>query len=167
MDIRKAELQDFDFFYKIKSEDDNIFWCGHDAKPDRNNLKVFWSKYVPYNVSREIYIIREMDSSVGYIYIDFIDSDEIEVSIGVSSEYSGRGIGTKALKLITTNLQEDYKSIFAYIREDNIRSEKIFTKANFIKTDAEKRILHTKKTDVMILNKWVYKNERQNTANIQ
>ena len=36
--IRNASMDDFEFFYKLKCEDTNIFWTGHDKKPDRECL---------------------------------------------------------------------------------------------------------------------------------
>ena len=33
--IRKARREDFEFFYTIKCEEDNLYWCGYREKPVR------------------------------------------------------------------------------------------------------------------------------------
>lgn len=52
--VRKAIMQDFEYFYKIKSEEDNLFWCGYDKKPIRESLFKFWEKHVSEDSNRTI-----------------------------------------------------------------------------------------------------------------
>ena len=40
IEIIEANLDFFDFFYDIKSEEDNIYWSGHEEKPKYNALKI-------------------------------------------------------------------------------------------------------------------------------
>lgn len=40
--IELATIDDFDFFYEIKSEENNIFWTGHKEKPNKDNLLIFF-----------------------------------------------------------------------------------------------------------------------------
>ena len=44
--IRKARREDFEFFYTIKCEEDNLYWCGYREKPVRDDLHAFWKRYV-------------------------------------------------------------------------------------------------------------------------
>lgn len=41
--IRLATKDDFEFYYKLKSEDYNVFWGGHEAKPEYAKLKQFFA----------------------------------------------------------------------------------------------------------------------------
>ena len=97
--IRKARREDFEFFYTIKCEEDNLYWCGYREKPVRDDLHAFWKRYVStdkesavedtdnmrgaflHNERREIYIVQEEDRSVGYLYIDYSANAEAELSI--------------------------------------------------------------------------------------
>ena len=36
--IRKAAEQDFDFFYSMKCDGDNIYWTGYSSPPSRDDL---------------------------------------------------------------------------------------------------------------------------------
>lgn len=55
-------MDDFEFFYKLKCEDTNIFWTGHDKKPDRECLLSFFKESIerPMIVTQEKYILLKM-----------------------------------------------------------------------------------------------------------
>ena len=44
--LRLATLDDFEFFYDLKCEESNIYWTGHNEKPNKENLYAFFSKAV-------------------------------------------------------------------------------------------------------------------------
>lgn len=73
--------------------------------------------------NRNIYVI-EWGQTV--VYID--NNEEIEISVGVSCYYTGHGIATKAVKEIVGDilLTEENKSVIAYVREDNTKSQSVF-----------------------------------------
>lgn len=50
MRLRKAEKSDFDFFYKIKSEETNIFWTGWDKKPEYVSLLNWYNKVIDESI---------------------------------------------------------------------------------------------------------------------
>lgn len=151
--IRKARRGDFDFFYAVKCEEDNLYWCGYREKPVRENLLAFWNKYVPddsgdepaksdetiadrpYGERREIYIVQEENHPVGYLYIDYSANKKAELSIGISSMESGNGYGTKAVKEAVEYLQAMKLSAVVYIREDNDKSQALFGRAGLIRTE--------------------------------
>lgn len=148
--IRKAVREDFEFFFAIKSEEDNLFWCGYKDKPVRENLLAFWNRYVLDDMelesyseegSREIYIVQEEDYPVGYLYIDYISDKEAELSIGISITKSGKGYGTKAIREAVALLNAAELSAIAYIREDNDKSKKLFTKAGLHRTNEYREMI--------------------------
>ena len=58
--IRLAEEKDFDFFYRLKSVESNIFGTGHGRAPEREGLKSFFNDAVARQSqadARKIYII--------------------------------------------------------------------------------------------------------------
>lgn len=148
--IRKAVREDFEFFFAIKSEEDNLYWCGYKDKPVRENLLAFWNRYVPDGVEREshpeggsrkIYIVQEEEHPVGYMYIDYISDKETELSIGISITKSGKGYGTKAIREAVTFLNAAELSAIAYIREDNDKSKKLFSKAGLHQTNEYREMI--------------------------
>ena len=148
--IRKAVREDFDFFFSIKSEEDNLYWCGYRDKPRRENLQAFWDRYIPNDrehktypegTVREIYIIQEEDHPIGYLYLDYISDKEAELSIGISHAESGNGYGTKAVKEAVALLNEAKLSAIAYIREDNDKSKRLFSKAGLHQTNEYKEMM--------------------------
>lgn len=142
--IRKAVHEDFEFFFAVKSEEDNLYWCGYRDKPVRENMLAFWNRYVSDEREREsyldgglreIYLVQEEDHPVGYLYIDYKSEKEAELSIGISSSESGKGYGTKAVKEAVGILGAEKLSAIAYVREDNDKSQKLFSKAGLHRTD--------------------------------
>lgn len=118
--VRKAIMQDFESFYKIKSEEDNLFWCGYDKKPIRENLFKFLGKY------------------------------------------TGHGIATKAISEVVKELINiENKDIIAYIREDNIKSQHVFSKVGFKRTDVYQSMLLPTLEHEIKLYKWIYFGEER------
>lgn len=136
--IREANDSDFNFFYSIKSEINDIRWTGHQNKPDYNQLLTWFIENLRNSKIRKIYIITKEDRPVGYIYVDKIHSGLFGLSIGVSESASGQHIGRQAIREIVSLVSKSNKNagFEAWIREDNIASIKAFTHAGFKPTDA-------------------------------
>lgn len=131
LSIRLAEKEDFEFFYKLKSEDFNIFWTGGESKPDRENLKEFFFDAVDNadkSGTRKIYIIEnKLGEKVGHLYI-IPDGDNFELACAVLHEFGGCGYGKKAIKLgLEEGKRLGFKRMVSCIREDNIASMKAYT----------------------------------------
>ena len=58
MMLKKATMMDFEDFFLMKSEEDNMFWCGYNRKPIKETLLAFWNKHILGNTFRTIYIIE-------------------------------------------------------------------------------------------------------------
>lgn len=157
--IRKAVREDFDFFFSIKSEEDNLYWCGYREKPIRANLLAFWNKYVPDGTEREIYIVQEKNYPVGYLYIDYSTDTEAELSIGISITQSGKGYGTRAVKEALTLLHAAKLSAIAYIREDNNKSQALFEKAGLARTNKYREMMLPGKEDHKLVKLYQWKSE--------
>lgn len=155
MRLIKAEIEDFDFFYDIKCEEENLFWCGYVTKPDRERLYAFWKRNITENPLRDIYIANANGESAGYVYVDYNSEEEIELSLGVSSKMSGKGYGTIIIRNLVEEYKDKYKYITAYIREDNIRSQKVFGNAGFVCLQ-EKKMIMDEKENKLVLDKWQY-----------
>jgi RimJ/RimL family protein N-acetyltransferase len=139
--IHKVEEADFDFFYLIKCDEDNIDWAGHSLRPLRDNLYRFFIAQIQHqdiHKDRTIYIVEEdpAGEKVGYLYLDPVGTDAAEVSIGILKSFSGQGYGREAVrKLCDLARDSGFQYISAMVREDNLRSQRMFQHAGFQKTD--------------------------------
>ncbi|MGL5615035.1 MAG: GNAT family N-acetyltransferase [Sarcina sp.] len=142
--LDKFEIKDFESFYEIKSEEDNIFWTNHLEKPKKIEL-LNWCKGQIENKER-IFLIQKLKSSneiIGYGYIDINEEDTAELSYAVSVKYSGQGFGTELIALLIEYIKEnlkDKKEIFAWILENNYKSQAIAKKNNLKKEEKKKEL---------------------------
>ena len=101
-----ATIDDFDFFYQVKANADNLLWTGYLAVPIRQNLYSWFMGQIvqqEFPMSRKIFVISEVNendivSKTGYIYLDPIDNQIAKISIAVLESFSGRKIGRTALE---------------------------------------------------------------------
>lgn len=138
IDIREAELQDFEDFYRIKSEKSHIYWSGFKTRPNREVLLSWYKNNIIENNKKKIYFIANNinDNIIGYLYVESLDNNEYEITIGVSEKYSGFGYASEALINGFNKYKLKENAIFiAWIRDDNIASVKAFEKAGFVRTN--------------------------------
>ena len=141
IEIRKAADADFDFFYSVKCDEDNMYWSGHSLRPKYDILYAFFTSQTRHQDvfnQRTIFIVEEKQSgkSAGYLYLDPIGNDAAEISVAIVQSFSGRGFGRQAVcALCKFAWDYGFKNMSAMIREDNLRSQKMFTHAGFQRTD--------------------------------
>jgi len=154
--LKKATIDDFDCFYNIKCEQNNIYWSGHSEKPDFDKLKNwFYNKLNSKN--REILIIKYNNICCGYIYVDLIEDNKIEISYGVKEKFSRKGIATSSIQKVIAYLDKyENKEIFCYVADQNIPSIKVVTKNNFKKTDDCKLVTFNQIDEQVNMRKYIY-----------
>ena len=138
--LNLANKDDFDFFYRMQKESENMYWSGFALPPKIDDLLIWFCSIIEKQSileNRKIYIIKiNYDSQLkkcGYMYLDYVNSNECVVSIAISDKLTNCGIGTKAIDafcLIAS--QMGFKKVKAEIREDNSRSQKVFSKNSFV-----------------------------------
>lgn len=139
--IYLATKDDTSFFYEIKSNDDNMYWSGHLVEPNYDRIKKIFVEHIQnqFNkLSRKVYIISDNIDKIkyGYLYLDPINYDTASVSIAVLDKFSGNGIGRIAMKrLMEVAFINGYRILVAEIREDNIRSQRLFEAIGFHQTE--------------------------------
>lgn len=156
--IRKAEESDFVFFYSIKCEEENIYWAGHTLPPTHEKLFSFFSTYIQNQdvlSRRTIFIVEELSDGqrVGYLYLDPIESGSAEISIGIMQAFAGRGFGRKAVcELCDLAYGLGFNNIFAMVREDNLRSQRMFHNAGFEQNDSFRhQFIENQKKEIKML----------------
>lgn len=134
---RLATLTDFEDFYRIKCDKENIAWGGFTKAPERES---FYDWYVQQLASdrRWIYLVYEENDCCAFFYIDKIGNETYEAtSSGVLSNYTGKGIGTYALAMQVSEIKQHNNSrgVFSWISDKNIASYKRYEKLGFVRTD--------------------------------
>jgi len=155
--LQIATYDFFDTFFGIKSEKQNIYWSGHEQKPDYASLKQWYSKQLK-NPHRKIFKIVYKDEDVGYLYLDILESNIIELSYAVSEKYVGLGIASRAVLDARNYANVEYKgyTIKAYVSNINIPSQKVMYKNSFIKS--KKNYMQTLKQDnkEVVMEEYIY-----------
>lgn len=136
--LSMARADDFEFYYRLKSEPSSVYWSGFSGQPDKASLRGFWNKNIEIqNNERQILILFKNDDPLGYVQANFYNNS-IELSMGILEEYRGKGFGS----LIIGKALEHFKDtscFFSFVREDNFASKNCFLKNGFIKRDGSKK----------------------------
>lgn len=164
--LHKCALHDFENFYFLKCDEENIYWTGHKSKPEKQNLKEWFIEQLQRK-DRIIFLARNNlnDEVLGYLYLDTCGKEEdiVEIGYGVHSKFKGKGIGTKiinfALKYTKNNLKL-VNEVNAWILESNIASIKVVLKNGYLETDSTKDIFIASLDKEEIMRKYSYKIER-------
>lgn len=134
IECKKADFCDYDDFYRIKSDPENVKWSGFPTAPDYNRMKE-WFQQQLVNNKRNIYLCYWNGSVCGFFYLDYLSLESgataQEIGYGVLSEFSGKGIGTAILEKVTQIC--DTSLIVAWVSEKNRASERCFEKNGFEK----------------------------------
>ena len=131
----RGDINDFEFYYRLKCEESNIEWSGFIGKPDREKL-FSWYKNNVLDKKYEFFIIKNNNMYVGALYFKFNSTESCEfLGIGVSEKEQGKGIAVFALKRFIEYIIKNYPSckiITTLIREDNLKSQQAFKRAGFL-----------------------------------
>lgn len=130
--FRRATLseEDFEAFYRIKCDPNNVVWSGFSTAPNHDKFKIWYEKQIIENI-REIWFAVMEDVVVGFYYIIPCDEDCITGGYGVLSEYCGRGIGTRLMYERDQRCLQEGKVSVAWIAEENIASTKCMLKQGY------------------------------------
>ncbi len=83
---KTAALEDYDDFYKIKCDPENVKWSGFATAPDYNKMKIWYEKQLN-STTRAIYLCYLNGNICGFFYLDKISECEIEAAAsGVLSD---------------------------------------------------------------------------------
>lgn len=147
MTAKLATPQDFEDFFFLKCDEENIKWSGHKSAPDRERIHEWYLK----NISRDdryffLFFEPELfDHAIGYLYMDVVgdNNDTIDTGHGVHSNCGGKGYGTKIIQFALQYAKENLdfiKSFQGWIANDNIGSIKNVLKNGYYKTDETKLV---------------------------
>ena len=133
-----ASLENYDDFFKIKTEDNSVYWSGFDSAPNYDSFKEYYIKELARD-DRTIVFLYINNEVAGYIAIDLIlGNPEIEIGYGALKAFSGQGLGRKLIEYSIKYSKEkilESDHMIAWIAEDNIASIKSVLGNGFSKTE--------------------------------
>lgn len=129
MSIRLATRDDYDGYYKIKCDSQNIIWGGFEKAPDYCKFRdVFLNRLdSPY---RREYVCVDDQTIVGYLAA-VLEENHVEISYGVLAEASGKGVATALIKYVLSEFPN--KEVVAWVSEHNKGSERCLVKNGFVR----------------------------------
>lgn len=146
MHVRKAEPQDARDLFDWRNDLETRKASGVLEELD-------WEKHVEWfsrslsNPARQIYIAEDMafrPFKLGMTRFDFDGVYAAEVSINLNPEARGAGL---SFEILCSSIEaykasrDDVNDLFARIREENHRSEKLFAKAGFVHIGREQEFM--------------------------
>ncbi|MFA5528470.1 MAG: GNAT family protein [Peptostreptococcales bacterium] len=143
--LNNAELEDFDYIFKLKSAQNNTYWSGYKSPPSRNILESWFVEKILKRKAQLgglfIAYLKTINSGnsirVGLVNIYSRESNQLACEFGyeVDSRFVGNRIGSRMIPLIIDKAFElGYEDVYCWVREDNIISKKIVLKNNFQQT---------------------------------
>lgn len=95
--LRPASIEDYDAFYAIKADANNIKWGGFDNAPQKDTFELWYKKQLAPDSKRKIFVLQVDGKIVGFSSLNYANPNEPELSYGVLSEETGKGYGTEIL----------------------------------------------------------------------
>lgn len=162
----KVMMSDFEDFYILKCDEENIRWTGYDKGPDKDMLRQWFYKQLKRK-DRIMFLIRlvENGEAVGYLYLDIVgeNANIIETGHGVLSKFKGHGLGTKIITYAvnyTKGKLNFIDEIDGWIAVNNIGSIKNVLKNGYSKTNETKKVVFKGFNKELEMQKFVYKIQR-------
>jgi len=134
---KQATLSNYDDFYIIKCDPENVKWSGFASAPDYERMKEWFCKQLD-SEKRTIYIAYWNGVACGFFYLDKETEEEFEAaSSGVLKEFTGRGIGSAIIRYATE--VSNAFVLCAWVSDKNRASERYFEKNGFDKLAAKEQ----------------------------
>lgn len=137
MTLRKANLEDALFLFEL-ANDSSVRERSFSSEPILWDSHLSWFQARLQNVESQTWIIESETEPMGVIRFD-LKAGRWIIGIGLISASQGKGLGSKALKEACDEFLAGHPgaTIHAFIKPDNLPSQKSFAKAGFALAEEE------------------------------
>ena len=134
-ELKIATIKDYDCFYSIRSEENNLFWTGYDKSPDYSNFKNWYTNRLAER-QRDIYLLWHNNTCLGALNIDTYE-DHAFIGYSIKSEAQGKGLASFMVSQVDSLIKSSkpIKEIRAWINFQNIASIKVCEKNGYHKSE--------------------------------
>lgn len=150
--LRQTEKSDLEHFFQFQLDKDANFLAAFTAK-DPTDKDAYLKKYTKHlgdpTINMQTILVGE--TIAGSIAKFEIEGDA-EITYWIDKNYWGKGIATTALKVFLTT--EKMRPIFGRVAFDNLGSQKVLEKCDFVKIGTDKGFANARQTEI---EEFIYK----------
>ncbi len=125
IELKPAQMENFDFYYNLKCDDFNKYWSGFPDNPEREKLFEFFENTIINandKQARKLFIIFDDDIPIGELSIK-PNGEEFDMPFSLDEGRRGNGNGYHAFNMGLEKAKElGLKRLVGKVREDNIAS---------------------------------------------
>lgn len=130
--LRKIISSDAKELVRLRNQENTYKWFFSQQKFTEEKTK----EWIENLHSEEVFVLEENNKLLGTVSIYNIENDGAEIGrIIIDEDFRGKGLGKKILVEAINNMRNfpgDIKTLYAYIMNDNIPSQRIFEGCGFI-----------------------------------
>ena len=150
--LRKTELADLEFFFRFQLDEEANHLAAFTAK-DRADKTAYIQKYSkflndPTKNTQTIIIENTIVGSIAKFEIE----GQAEITYWIDKAYWGKGVATKALTEFLKT--EKMRPILGRTAFDNVGSQKVLEKCNFVKIGSDKGFANARQAEI---EEFIYK----------
>ena len=150
--LRKAEIADLELFFQFQLDDEANHLAAFTAK-DPTDKAAYLQKYTnilsdPTKNTQTIIVENVIAGSISKFEIE----GDAEITYWIDKKYWGKGVATKALTAFLKD--EKMRPIFGRVAFDNIASQKVLEKCNFVKIGTDKGFANARQAEI---EEFIYK----------
>ncbi|MCK7630245.1 hypothetical protein M0D73_10280 [Shewanella putrefaciens] len=125
--MREATPQDYDAYYNIKCEKNNILWSGYSNQPNYEKLKTRFDDFF-IDDTQGLLLFEFNNEVIGYVNFFFTEKKEfVETSHGALSNEKIKSLGYKMLKMAnhyfdSSDRFNSIKGVIGWVAESNFAS---------------------------------------------
>jgi RimJ/RimL family protein N-acetyltransferase len=133
--LKIAQLSNYEEFYAIRSEPNNLFWTGYDQAPDFESFKSWYANRLE-DPNRRIYLLWEEDKCLGALNIDLYKGHAF-IGYSIITNLQGQGLATFMVQQSEAIIAEikSINEVKAWINFQNVGSIKVCEKNGFYKSE--------------------------------
>ena len=134
--LRAAKTTDFQDFFRLKCDIDNVVWSGAVKPPTYGHMADWFAEKVAPGSGRTILIAESRGSVIGYAYIDEV-AEGVEITVGLAASQAQRQAFGPILRLVLDWIKTEHaqRPVYTWLYDSNRFLTAAFEMENFAVDD--------------------------------
>lgn len=118
--LRVAGESDFQDFFRLKCDIDNVVWSGALTPPGYRHLQSWYAEKMKPDCGRTILIAESRGATIGYAYVDAV-SDGLDITVGLAASEARRQAFRPILRLVLDWIRQNdpEKAVYSWLYDSN------------------------------------------------